>query len=196
MNYLGHAVLSFGNAGVLTGNMIADHVKGKLILEKFPAEVKKGILLHRKIDEFSDVHPATQRAKLWFRESYGLYSGAIMDVVYDHFLANDAKHFASTDELLKFTQNVYKQVEQYAEYFPPAFANYFPYMKEQNWLYGYRTLQGLQRSLQGLSRRATHMPPVDIAYQIFITHYYQLAQCYYEFADDVVSFVKVELSHY
>ena len=36
MNYLGHAFLSFNNADILTGNMIADHVKGKLALDKYP----------------------------------------------------------------------------------------------------------------------------------------------------------------
>lgn len=194
MNYLGHALLSFGNAGILTGNMIGDHVKGKLILESFPQEIKKGILLHRKIDSFTDVHPATQRAKIWFRERYGLYSGAIMDTLYDHFLANDAKYFASSGELLSFTQRTYALLEQNQQYFPEKFATYFSHMQQHNWLYGYRNLQGVQRSLQGLFRRAAHMPEPDIAYQTFVTYYYQLAQCYYELMDDLVKFVKLELS--
>src|SRR4051812_21980877 len=100
MNYLGHAVLSFGDADILTGNMIADHVKGKLALEKFPHGIKKGIELHRKIDAKADSHPATQRGKLLFREHYGLYSGAIMDTLYDHFLANDPKIFPTSETLL------------------------------------------------------------------------------------------------
>ncbi|HXS38170.1 MAG TPA: ACP phosphodiesterase [Flavipsychrobacter sp.] len=195
MNYLGHAVLSFGNGDILTGNMIADHVKGKLALEKFPAEIKKGIELHRKIDSFTDTHPATLRAKIWFRESYGLYAGPLLDTIYDHYLANDPKLFGSESKLMQFTQQVYSQLDNNNIYFPSIFANYFPYMKQNNWLYGYRTMQGVQRSLQGLARRALHMPPIDIAYEIFVTRYYQLAQCYYEFIDDVVKFVKIELSH-
>ena len=79
MNYLGHAFLSFGDGDILTGNMIGDHVKGKIALEQYPDGIKKGIMLHRKIDEYTDLHPATQRAKLPFREVYGLYAGAIMD---------------------------------------------------------------------------------------------------------------------
>jgi acyl carrier protein phosphodiesterase len=194
MNYLGHAVLSFGDADVLTGNMIGDHVKGKLPLEKFPPGIKKGIVLHRKIDAFADAHPATQRAKIWFREVYGLYSGALMDTLYDHFLANDPGIFNSENDLLDFTQTTYRQLEQNAAWLPEKFTAYFSHMKQHNWLYHYRTLQGVQRSLQGLSRRAAYMPPVDTAYQIFVTNYYQLAQCYYEFIDDAVKFVKVELS--
>lgn len=194
MNYLGHAVLSFGDTGILTGNMIGDHVKGRLALDKFPPGIRKGIELHRKIDGFADTHPATQRAKIWFREAYGLYSGALMDTLYDHFLANDAKYFNSENELLAFSQKVYAVLAQQASWLPEKFAVYFPYMQQHNWLYNYRTLQGVQRSLHGLSRRAAHMPPVETAYQIFVTNYYQLAQCYYEFMDDAVKFVKVELS--
>jgi acyl carrier protein phosphodiesterase len=195
MNYLAHAVLSFGDGEILTGNMIADHVKGRLVLETFPPRIKEGILLHRKIDAFTDSHPATQRAKVWFREAYGLYSGAVMDILYDHFLAGDAKYFSSEKELLAFTQTTYQQLEATAAYHPENFKAYFPSMKERNWLYNYRTVQGVQRSLGGLKHRAKYISEVDTAYKIFITYYYQLAQCYYEFIDDIMKFVKIELSH-
>jgi len=194
MNYLGHAFLSFGDKDILAGNMIGDHVKGKLALEQFPEGIRKGILLHRKIDAFTDVHPATQRAKVWFRQDYGLYSGAIMDTLYDHFLANDAKNFGSDKVLLEFTQNVYQQLAQNTAYFPERFAAYFPHMKEHNWLYNYRSLPGMKKSLMGINRRATYMPPIEKAYETFIINYYQLAQCYYEIIDDLIKFVKVELS--
>lgn len=194
MNYLGHAYLSFGDSEILTGNLIADHVKGRLALEKFPTGIKKGIELHRKIDSFTDAHSATQRAKIWFRGDYGLYAGAIMDTLYDHFLANDPKLFVSDAALLAFTAEVYTKAAEHMDYFPEAFAKYFPHMRQHNWLYSYKTMQGMQRSLQGLSRRATYMPPIENAYLTFIAHYYELAQCYYELIEGIITFVKIELS--
>lgn len=194
MNYLGHAFLSFGDPLLLTGNIAGDYIKGKIGLDKYPEKMQQGILLHRKIDTYTDAHLAVERAKIWFREDYRLYSGAIMDTIFDHFLANDPKHFPSEKDLLEFTLQTYAQLENNREYMPERFALYFPYMKEQNWLYNYRHVQGIQRSLNGLHRRAQHMPPPDNAYKTFITHYYQLAQCYYELIDDVISFVKIELS--
>jgi len=194
MNYLGHAYLSFGDDELLTGNMIGDFVKGKLILQTMPERIAKGAMLHRKIDEFADNHPANQRAKIWFRQDYGLYSGAIIDTVYDHFLANDPKHFASEKTLFDFTQDTYQKLATKAQYFPLVFAQMFPHMSEHNWLYGYRTLQGVQRSLNGLARRAQHMPPIEKAYSTFIAHFYELNQCYFEFMDDVFTFVKIELT--
>jgi acyl carrier protein phosphodiesterase len=194
MNYLGHAFLSFGDAQLLTGNMIADHIKGKIALQQFPEGIRNGILLHRKIDSYTDVHPATQRAKTLFRLDYGLFAGPVMDTIFDHFLANDAKHFPSEKVLLEFSLDTYNKLEQHSAYFPPIFAAYFQRMIEFNWLYNYRTLQGAQRSLHGLSRRSEHIPPVDKAYEIFISHYYQLAQCYYELMDDMFGYVKTELN--
>lgn len=192
MNYLGHAFLSFGAADILTGNMIADHVKGKIALDNFPEGIKKGIQLHRRIDEHTDLHPATLRAKLLFREDYGLYAGPIVDTLYDHFLATDPAIFAKPEALKAFTQNSYTQIAGYAPYFPPKFAAYFPSMQAHDWLYNYRTLKGMERSLGGLVRRAGHMPPADKAYEIFVANYYQLNQCYFEFIDDIISFVKSE----
>jgi acyl carrier protein phosphodiesterase len=194
MNYLGHAFLSFGNGAILTGNMIGDHVKGKLALEQFPGEIKRGIELHRKIDAKVDTHPATIRAKLLFREHYRLYAGAITDTIFDHFLANDPKIFPTSEALLSFTQTTYLQLEQHKEYFPAKFAEYFPHMKQHNWLYNYRTLKGMERSLSGLARRALYMPPADKAYETFVANYYQLNQCYFEFIDDLIRFVKIESS--
>jgi acyl carrier protein phosphodiesterase len=193
MNYLGHSFLSFGNSEILVGNMIGDHVKGRLALEQYPPLIRKGIELHRKIDATTDCHPAAKRASLLFREDYGLYAPAIMDTLFDHFLANDAKYFSDEPALLRFSQNVYAQLENHQEFFPEKFAAYFPFMKSQNWLYNYRTVRGMERSLNGLRRRASNMQAIDKAYQIFVVNYYQLNQCYYELIDDVISFVKKEL---
>lgn len=192
MNYLAHAVLSFGDPEILTGNMIADHVKGKLALAEFPERIADGIVLHRKIDQYTDEHPATARAKLLFRADYRLYAGAVVDSLYDHFLANDAKYFPSDASLKDFTTSTYNQLQENSAYFPTTFAGYFPHMQEHDWLYNYRNLKGVERSLNGLQRRAKHMPDALKAYQTFIAHYYYLAQCYYEFIEDVSRFVKIE----
>jgi len=195
MNYLGHAFLSFGDKDILTGNMIGDHVKGRLAMDEYPAGIKKGIEIHRKIDGMVDAHPATARAKVLFRQDYGLYAGAVMDTLFDHYLANDPKHFPNQEALFAFTQKCYSQLEENAAYFPAAFVQYFAHMKEYNWLYGYRTLKGMERSLGGLVRRAKYMPPMEKAYEIFVTNYYHLNQCYFELIDDVISYVKTEINH-
>ena len=194
MNYLGHAFLSMGDEQLLTGNMTGDYVKGKKPLQNYPEMMRKGLMLHRKIDTFTDQHAAVARAKIYFREVYALYAGAVVDIVFDHFLANDPRHFSSQKALYDFSQNTYALLEKNASYFPEKFAKLFSYMQSQNWLYNYHTLKGTEQSLRGLYHRAKQMPPAEEAYKAFIGHYYQLNQCYFEFMDDAVAYVKVELS--
>src|SRR5947209_17908548 len=100
MNFLAHAYLSFKEPPILIGNMISDFVKGSQQF-LFAEKIQKGIQLHRAIDTYTDDHPATKKAKEIFRPAYRLYSAPIMDVIYDHFLANDDTIFSSTS-LLQF----------------------------------------------------------------------------------------------
>ncbi len=193
MNYLGHAFLSFNQPEVLTGNMIGDYVKGLKSLEQFPPGIRKGIMLHRKIDSFTDQHPALLRAKNYFRMDYGLYAGAFADIINDHFLANDPRCFSGESALLTFSQHVYQTISRYQDSFPEAFRRLFPYMRDENWLYSYRTIKGAGKSLEGLKRRARYIEDVSKAYEIFITYYYSLNQCYYELIDDLTAFAKNEL---
>src|SRR5689334_13128813 len=111
MNYLAHAYLSFNNADILVGNMISDFVKGKKRFD-FSEHIQNGIMLHRSIDTFTDEHIATKQAKEFFKPVVGLYAGAFMDVVYDHFLANDKNEF-DNKSLLNFSSSVYTTLDNY-----------------------------------------------------------------------------------
>src|SRR4030095_4087480 len=127
MNYLAHAYLSFGRPGILVGNMISDFVKGRKKYD-YPPDIQQGIALHREIDSFTDTHSATKEAKGVFRSAYGLYSGAIVDIVYDHFLALDKNEF--TDQSLEtFTINTYATLDLFTIHFPEKFSMMYPYMK-------------------------------------------------------------------
>ena len=176
MNYLAHAYLSFGRPGILVGNMISDHVKGKKKYD-YPEQIQQGIAVHREIDRFTDIHSATKEAKEIFRPAYRLYAGSLMDVVYDHFLALDEKEF--TDESLKaFTINTYAMLDQFTDHFPEKFSRMYPYMKAQNWLYNYRYRQGIEKSLAGVVRRAKYLEESDTAYLLFNEHYDKLKELY------------------
>jgi acyl carrier protein phosphodiesterase len=188
VNYLAHAYLSFRLPDILLGNMISDFVKGKRQLD-YPDPVRAGITLHRAIDAFTDAHPATKRAKACFRADYGLYSGPLTDVVYDHFLANDPLIFPTQATLADFARETYGQLEGRVTLFPERFNRLFPYMREQDWLTGYRTKQGILASFGGLSRRASYMPDPQQAGRLFELHYNELEACYQSFFPEVRDFV-------
>lgn len=186
MNYLAHAYLSFEHPEFLAGNLISDFVKGRKKFD-YPPLILAGIHLHRSIDEYTDEHHATRRIKDIFRPYYGLYSGPFADVVYDHFLANDTTQFPG-ETLLNFAQQVYAALESRLENLPEQFQNIFPYMKEYDWLYNYRTREGIMRSFAGLVRRANYLTESDTAFRLFEENYDSIRLCYHEFFPDVKSF--------
>jgi acyl carrier protein phosphodiesterase len=179
MNFLAHAYLSFHHPGILTGNMISDFVKGKKRYD-YPPEIQRGISLHRSIDHFTDGHDATRKAKIIFRPDYRLYDAAIVDVVFDHFLANDESVF-DDESLLNFTKDTYVLLDGYIDYFPEKFSRMYPYMKMQNWLYHYRHRQGIEKSLAGLVRRSLYMKESETAFRLFNENFEYLQQCYHDF---------------
>jgi acyl carrier protein phosphodiesterase len=186
INYLAHAYLSFNHPEVLVGNMISDFVKGRKKLD-YPAAIQRGIALHRAIDQFTDTHEATREAKEVFRPAYRLYSGAVVDVIYDHFLAADENEFTEKS-LHDFSQQVYMTLHQYQPHLPERFAGMLPYMKEQNWLYHYRSRWGAGKSLGGLVRRSLYMTESETAYRLFEEHYQLLSACYRHFWASVKPF--------
>src|SRR5690349_12012643 len=187
MNYLAHAWLSFNQPGILVGNMISDFVKGKKKFDYSPV-IQKGIALHRAIDDFTDFHPVTNNAKSYFRKAYRLYSGAFVDIVYDHFLANDKTEFSDPGKLEIFAQATYGSLQDNSPGLPAKFLQLLPYMQKQNWLYHYRFREGIERSFQGLARRAAYLPESATAFEIFNVHYNELGECYQLFFPDLREF--------
>jgi len=187
MNYLAHAVLSFNDEFLLTGNMISDFVKGKKKFD-YPASIQKGIELHRAIDQFTDFHPVTAKAKELFRTDYRLYSGAFIDIVFDHFLALDKEQFLENNGLKNFTEITYGKLLKNISHFPGSFQKMFPFMQSQNWLYNYSLKEGIRKSFGGLVRRASYLDESEIAFRIFIENYEQLAVFYAEFFPQLKEF--------
>ncbi len=191
VNYLAHAYLSFGDPDILAGNMISDFIKGKKKFD-YPERIQMGITLHRKIDEYTDTHPATRQAKQFLKTSAGLYAGSFVDIIYDHFLANDSYEFEE-GALAIFTQNTYVQLASYEEWLPEKFKKFFFYMREQNWLLHYQSTQGIYNSFQGLCRRAKYIDDPEPVFKAFIDHYEELKMSYEFFFPHVKTFAFNEL---
>jgi acyl carrier protein phosphodiesterase len=191
MNFLAHAWLSFGEKEILVGNMISDFVKGRAQYDFIPG-IRKGIILHRLIDDFTDTHAVIKKAKEIFRADYRLYSSPIVDIVLDHFVAKDTRLFDAG--LKNFTESVYQTLDDYATHLPERFVPVFGYMKMENWLLGYQQKAGIEKSIRGLVRRASFLEDSDTAIASFNNHYSELEAYYAEFTEDVKQFAKEQLN--
>lgn len=192
MNLLAHAYLSFNQPAILAGNMISDYVKGKKKFD-YPEEIQKGMTLHRAIDEFTDSHEITYLAKQYFKADYRLYAGAFVDVLYDHFLANDRDQFTDDEDLSIFCQSTYTSLQLNASIFPQQFQQMLPYMQSQNWLYNYKYKSGIEKGFDGLVRRAAYLSESAIAFNIFNEHYNDLQIYYNEFFPSLKLFAVQQL---
>jgi acyl carrier protein phosphodiesterase len=194
MNFLAHAYLSFRQPNILVGQMISDFVKGKKQYD-YPDAIQKGIKLHRAIDDFTDTHAATHEAKQYFKADYRLYAGAFVDVAYDHFLANDTSIFPTPKTLMETALQTYSMLQENYEILPENFQRMLPYMQQQNWLYNYRTIDGMSKSFAGLVRRSKYLTDSNTAVNILEENFKALQNCYQKFFPELMEMVKNRLNN-
>lgn len=154
MNYLAHIYLSGTNDLLKIGNFMADSIKGN-DYEKYAPEIKKGILLHRHIDSFTDSHPIYRRSKHRLHEKYGHYSGVIMDILYDHFLAKNWSKF-SNEKLEDYANDFYQLLQDNYDILTERIKGMMPYMIARNWLVSYATIEGLEMILFQMDYKTKH----------------------------------------
>jgi acyl carrier protein phosphodiesterase len=136
--------------------MISDFIKGKKQYD-YPLSIQRGIRLHRTIYTFTDNHDAVRKSKLYLKPAVGMYAGAFVDIIFDHYLALDTTSFESTGTLAAFAERTYIILENHEEWFPENFKNIFPHMKQNNWLYNYQFARGIEKSFANIARRASYL---------------------------------------
>ncbi len=151
MNFLAHIYLSGENDLLKIGNFMADSIRGHSY-ELYHPEIQKGILLHRYIDSFTDMHPTYRKSKHRLHEKYGHYSGVIMDIFYDHFLAKNWSTYSKI-ELELYAEQFYTLLSDHHHLLTEKAKGMLPYMIGRNWLVSYATLEGLQMILFQMDHR-------------------------------------------
>lgn len=180
MNFLAHLYLSGDNTSVMLGNFIGDFVKGKNLIEKVGPEMAKGIELHREIDFFTDQHPIVRESKKRLRPKYRHYSGVIVDVFYDHYLAKNWKDYHH-QLLPDYANRVYNLIQKNNALLPERVNMMMPYMIKGNWLVNYATLDGIHRALSGMTRRTPYESKMDESIS-------DLKENYEEFKTEFITF--------
>ncbi len=130
---------------------MADSIRGNSY-ENYPDEIKKGILLHRAIDSFTDMHPVYRKSKHRLHEKYGHYSGVIMDIFYDHFLAKNWANY-SDKNLEDYADEFYQLLRNNYDLLTDKIQGMMPYMIARNWLVSYASISGLEMILFQMDHR-------------------------------------------
>ena len=161
MNFLAHLYLSGDSDQVMIGNFITDFIKGKAV-ESYQRDVYLGILLHREIDSFTDRHPkiAESKKRLWQRHRH--YSAVVVDIFYDHFLAKNWPAYSLTS-LEDFACHAYSTIQRFDNLLPQKAKQVLPHMIANNWLVNYGKLEGINRAMQGMAKRASFQSSMENA---------------------------------
>lgn len=177
MNFLAHIYLSGDDEDLIIGNFIADGIKGKRYL-KFPPSVQRGILLHRAIDYYTDNHPIVRESTSRLHKNYGHYSGVIVDILYDHFLAKNWDKYHHLP-LEVYVENFYELLLSNIDWLPSRIQKMIPYMIADNWLVSYSTVSGISKILTQMNIRTNRISHMNFAV-IELEEYYKEFE--YEFS--------------
>lgn len=188
MNYLAHLVLTDRTQDGFVGGLLGDFVKGRLDSE-YPFDVERGIWLHRKIDVFTDAHDSTKMSRRRFSPSRRRFSGIVVDICYDHFLARHWRRYEEV-EFAQFIQSVYASLTTYSGVLPARLSSILPRLVAEDWLSAYATLDGVDRALDGVANRLTAGERMRGAIEEVQDNYTHLEQDFMSFFPDVVRFSK------
>ena len=188
MNFLAHIYLSFGDEEITLGNFIADSIRGNKY-KHLPERVQKGIKLHRHIDTFTDAHPTVRKSTKRLHENYSHYSGIIVDIFYDHFLAKNWQNYSDIP-LDTFVDNFYDLLENNYEILPDATRHMMPYMIADNWIFNYSKKEGISRVLDGMNRRTKNRSKMNFAILDLETYYVEFEKEFTIFFEELISFSK------
>lgn len=188
MNFLAHTYLSGGNEEIIVGNFMGDYVKGKNYL-LFPEQVKKGILIHRDIDSFTDMHQVTRRSKQRLASRYHKYAGIIIDIFYDHFLASLWDSY-STLPLSEFVSRTYDLLKRNYKVLPDSIKRWFPTFLENNWMMAYTNVEGIELVLERMSANTSLPNHSAFAVEVLRDQYSIFMEDFLEFFPEIVEFLE------
>jgi acyl carrier protein phosphodiesterase len=188
LNYLAHIYLSGKEEEVKIGGFIADSIKGSKYNE-YPEGMRFGILLHRKIDTYTDTHPAVMKSIQRFRHVYGRYSGVAVDMLYDHYLASDWKNYSDLD-LKEFAGNFYTSLNKYKTFLPERFLQFMPIFIRKDRLSSYANLTAFEEVLQKMGEHTAMPAASDAAIDLIWSEYYNFKDDFLNFFPDLAAYTQ------
>ena len=156
MNYLAHAWLARHSDDAILGGLLGDFVFGQSVLLDFRPSVRIEIVRHRRIDRYTDEHPAVVEARALFG-SLRRYAGVVLDVYFDHRLARDWPRWIDIPPescaLDDFTARVYRILREHRDELPPRLHAVAPRMAAHDWLGSYAQRGNVDHAVHGIATR-------------------------------------------
>ncbi|MDD2929571.1 MAG: ACP phosphodiesterase [Sideroxydans sp.] len=186
MNFLAHAWLAGDDSALIVGGVVGDWIKGTLP-GVLPADLARGVMLHRAIDSHAETHPAFCRSRTRISPLRRRYAGVLVDMFYDHLLAREwARRHAQP--LRAFCQDIYSQIENRMGDLPEASHSALRMMVREDWLSSYSNIEGIADVLARMSRRARQPNPLQGGELEFLADAEGFEQDFHDWLEDAGAF--------
>ncbi|PKL24165.1 MAG: hypothetical protein CVV47_10440 [Spirochaetae bacterium HGW-Spirochaetae-3] len=177
MNLLAHVLIAYAtlpdtDGQECTGALMADYFPGR-DLASYPRGIRDGLLQHRAVDAFTDAHPAfvSCRRAIAAAGAPRFTAGILADIFWDHVLASEWHVWGRPLcglGLDPFCREVYGRLSRAEAYHSPGFASVFRFLSNGSWLSSYARLDGIEKTLAGLSERMSGRPDLAACIGILV----------------------------
>ena len=185
MNYLAHLFLAGEQPGLLLGNYLGDFVKGRVHLLDFEEDVKKGIMMHRRVDVLADqcIKDLLDAQTLHFEQRR--YAGITFDLACDHFLAKYWQRF-SAQTLQDFNHFCTHQLQAQQQLMPEKAVYVLDKLTRHQWLMRYKDIDYIEQVFYGIQQRLQRENLLQQAFTDFEKNYEHLELICCEFINNLM----------
>lgn len=188
MNYLAHLFLAKDTPESLIGNLLGDFAKGS-VKSLYTEEIRKGIELHRSVDTYTDSHHIFRSSKRLIAQPRRKFSGILVDVFYDHFLARHWSEYSDV-ALDAFSSRVYAILADNQAILPQSLLQIIPMMKAYDLLASYQEIGGIDRALSRIATRIRWQNNLADGTEDLIANYQQLEADFCAFFPELIHYVQ------
>ena len=190
MNFLAHLFLSCNNDQLMVGNFIADSISNRDI-PHLPKGIQDGIVLHRKIDSYTDAHPKVREGNKLLHAKHRKYAPVLIDIYFDFFLSRHWNNYSEVSQQ-DFCNKAYEVLQTNLTFMPAGLKRNLPLMIADNWLMNYGTKEGIAFTFERMSRRVSVPGLVKGAADTLFEFETEMETIFLSFFPDVLKYVSNE----
>lgn len=185
MNFLAHLHLASLAESSLPGNLIADFVRGDPY-QNWPENIASGIVMHRRIDAWTDALPQVRLARSWFHASTRRVAPVALDIFWDHFLSLHWQRIQPDVSLTQFVSLAQASVMPLVGHSPPGFQQLNHYLWSERWMERYAQPEFIRQVLDKMALRRPRLVALRDTWSDFNQNYQELEKIFWDFYPEMV----------
>jgi acyl carrier protein phosphodiesterase len=189
MNFLAHLFLAPQTKESHIGSLLADFTRignGNL-QDHFSYGITNAVIMHRKIDIFTDSHPDVGAAVHLLFGKYRHYSRIVVDIYFDHFLTINWSQFSNV-AMNVFIESVYQSFVKLPSNLPEKFCLFTKRLSTFEILSAYGSIEDLKEVFNRTEMRIKSKPGIDNAWVDLIANYSEFDRLFNSFFPAVMDF--------